>query len=288
MKKVLLIFGVIGLLLLGAYFVMSMNHKPTVKQDKSPVTIPPPMPSASIEKEETEYYAPEEPLSMSRSGNDKFSKVTVGEESGDAVINIRKHTYGVVSSQEELEALEHTMTFVLLPRNLSGNTNPNRAIYKRYVQVLELIQELREVNTSVNRPKFAMRKHENQFILFSSRKGSRKVTVENYDYALSHKVLDFFQEKYPNGAFDKEGPYLITTAKNVLHESKDFSFLYVNLSSFNNSSVKEVIESYKQRLVNRGNSDVQILEAWKYTLLSALTNLNADIDIVQTAMAGNL
>lgn len=222
------------------------------------------------------------------SGNDKFSKVSVGDESADDAMMIRRHTYGVVSSQEELETLENTMTFVLLPRNLSGQTNPNRAIYKRYVRVLELIQELRQVDTRVNRPKSAMRKHENQFILFGTQKNSSKITVENYDYALSHKVLDFFQEKYPDVAFSKEGPYLITTAKNVLKEQKDFSFLYVNLSSFNNSSVKEVIESYKQRLITEGNSDVKILEAWKYTLLSALTNLNADIHIVQMAMAGDL
>ncbi|MBU1668701.1 hypothetical protein KKC13_09790 [bacterium] len=289
MKKILLILGVIGLLLLGAYFVLTLN-KASSNDAPEVITVPSlPLPAAIVKEEEVAYYAPdEEPVASTMSGNDKFSKVTVGEDSDDNVMTVRKHTYGVVSSKEELEALEHTMTFVLLPRNLSGNSNSDRAIYKRYVQVLELIQELREVDTGINKPKSAMRKHENQFILFSNKKESRKVTVENYDYALSHKVLDFFQEKYPDVAFSQEGPYLITTAKNVLKEQKNFSFLYVNLSSFNNSSVKEVIESYKQRLIDRGDSDVKILEAWRFTLLSALTNLNADIHIVQTAMAGDL
>ena len=218
------------------------------------------------------------------SGNSKISKVTIGEGS-DGSMSVRSHSYNVINSSDALLALENTTTYVLLPRNLSGHSNQNTVIYKRYLQVLELIQELKKVNKSIPRNSIS-RKHENEFILFTTGEVDKKVTVENYNYELSHEVLDFFQEKYPSKLFRKDGPYFITTAKNVLTSSDDFSFLYVNLSKFNNSSVKEVIESYKQRLLDKGDSDIGLLESWRYTLLSALTTLNNDIHIFQTAVAG--
>lgn len=250
------------------------------------------------------YYAPDEvagaeppvfvpdveleslPKTASRIGNEKITKIVVGE-GGDISINVRSHSYNVVHTADELKALENTLTYVLLPRNLSGHSNQNTDIYKRYVQVLELIQELKKVDTTLD-ANSSQRLRENEFILFQNKEVVGNVTVENYNYALAHKVLDFFNEKYPQATFAQDGPYLITTAKNVLKESEAFSFLYVNMSTFNNSSVKEVLESYKQRLIDRGNSDVSILESWRLILLSALTNFNADIHIFQTAVTGEL
>ncbi len=229
---------------------------------------------------------PEEFPKASRMDHEKITKIVVGEGS-DISINVRSHSYNVVHTIDELKALENTLTYVLLPRNLSGHSNQNTAIYKRYVQVLELIQELKKVDTTLD-ANSSERLKENAFILFQNQEMVGNVTVENYNYALAHKVLDFFNDKYPPATFAQDGPYLITTAKNVLKKSEAFSFLYVNMSTFNNSSVKEVLESYKQRLIDRGNSDVGILESWRLILLSALTNFNADIHIFQTAVAGEL
>ena len=291
MKKILLTLVVMGLLLLGVYFMLNMGVGQKSGDRVQPSDVPKPVSNkiSKVEQGEELSAVVEIPIETSISGNDKLAKVTVGDRD-DGVINIRRHTYGIVHSTEELDALEDTITYVLFPRNLSGYSTHESPIYKRYLQVLELIQELRQVDIYVSKPKAMMHKMENQFILFgtSDNNNSHRVTVENYNYALSHRVLDFFQEKYPDVAFSDEGPYLITTAKNVLTQRKDFSFLYVNLSSFNNSSVKEVIESYKKRLIDKGNSEVNILEGWRLTLLSALTTLNADIHIVQTAMAGEL
>jgi hypothetical protein len=73
-----------------------------------------------------------------------------------------------------------------------------------------------------------------------------------------------------------------------MNGTKDFSFLYINLSRFNNSAIREAIESYKERLVDKGNSDIERLEGWRYALLATLTNFNDDIHIVRAAMAGEL
>ena len=288
MKKIWIVLGMIGIVLVGAYLLLSLN----LKNDKTIASPPPISVPIVVEEDEASMASASEESESERqtttTGNDKFTKVTVGDSSSKDLMTIRRHTYSVVNSIEDLEKLENTITYVLLPRNISGQTNPDRAMYKRYVQVLELIQELQQVDKSINKVSPMTAQQENQFILFRDRDQSAKVSVENYDYALSHKVLDFFQEKYPDMAFSQEGPYLITTARNVLMQPKDFSCLYVNLCSFANSSVKEVIESYKQRLINKGGSDVTLLEGWRFNLLSALTNLNADIQIVQTAMAGEL
>ena len=288
MKKIWIVLGMIGIVLVGAYLLLSLN----LKNDKTIASPPPISVPIVVEEDEASMASASEESESERqtttTGNDKFTKVTVGDSSSKDLMTIRRHTYSVVNSIEDLEKLENTITYVLLPRNISGQTNPDRAMYKRYVQVLELIQELQQVDKSINKVSPMTAQQENQFILFRDRGQRAKVSVEKYEYALSHKVLDFFQEKYPDMAFSQEGPYLITTARNVLMQPKDFSFLYVNLSSFDNSSVKEVIESYKQRLINKGGSDVTLLEGWRFNLLSALTNLNADIQIVQTAMAGEL
>jgi hypothetical protein len=212
----------------------------------------------------------------------------VGDKGKHASMKVRSHAYRVVGSERELKELNNTISYVLLPRNLSEHTNQESAIYKRYVQVLEQIQELRKMPKVVKMSKLNRYRDVNKFILFKKGEGDERVTVENYNYELSYRILDFFHDKYPSEQFNQEGPYIITTAQNLLNGGEDYSFLYVSLSSFNNSAVRETIESYKARLVAKGNSDIQTLEAWRYALLSALTNFNADIHIVRSAVAGEL
>jgi len=203
-------------------------------------------------------------------------------------LNIRSHVYTIVDKEEDLKKLAYTLSYVILPRNLAGHSGRDTAVYKRYVQVLEQIQELRKINKSnVVRKASPFPRTDNHFVLFKKGEDESRVTVENYNYELSYKVLDFFQEQYPDVRFDQEGPYIITTASNVMNGTKDFSFLYINLSRFNNSAIREAIASYKQRLVDKGNTDIEKLEGWRYALLATLTSFNDDIHIVRSAMAGD-
>lgn len=236
------------------------------------------------------YYAPEEiPPEIITTGNDKITNVSIGDKEEHKAIDVRSHVYTVIHAKDDLEKLEYTLSYVILPRNLSGHSNKVTAVYQRYAQVLEQIQELRKISKSnVVQKSAPFPRTDNHFVLFKKGEDESKVTIDNYNYELSYKVLDFFQAKYPDVRLDKEGPYIITTARNVMNGVEDFSFLYMNLSSFNNSAVKEAIESYKKRLVDKGNSDIERLEGWKYSLLSALTNFNADIHIVRSAVAGEL
>lgn len=222
--------------------------------------------------------------------NDKIVKVSIGDKKGQKAIKVRSHVYTVVTEEGDLKKLAYTLSYVVLPRNLSGHSNKTTATYKRYAEVLEQVQELRKIhkgNVMVQKSSRFPRT-DNHFVLFKHGENEEKVTVDNYNYELSFEVMDFFREKYPNVNLDKDGPYLITTARNVMNGAEDFSFLYINLSSFNNSALKEAIESYKTRLVDRGSSDIERLEGWKYSLLSTLSNFNADIHLVRSAMAGEL
>ena len=276
--------------IIGAIFVLAVTYLllvPDMASQRRDVPQSPPSPMVVIEDNEDDAYV--SPVEVSTTGNDKITKVSVGDEDAQTKINVRSHVYTVIDTQEDLANLAHTLSYVILPRNLSGQSNKLTAVYQRYVRVLEQVQALRQVNkNAVVRKSSAFPRTDNHFVLFKKDEDESRVTIENYNYELSYKVLDFFQAKYPDVQFDQEGPYIITTARNVMNGEEDFSFLYMNLSSFNNSAINEAIESYKSRLVNKGNSDIERLEGWKYSLLSALTNFNADIHIVRSAVAGEL
>jgi len=274
MKKVLLALA--GLLLILLSYVVLGNLKveevsgiDSAGATASPVTAPAPAPVST--------------------GNDKITKVSIGDKDEQKDIKVRSHVYTVINKEDDLKKLAYTLSYVLFPKNLSGHSNKITASYKRYVEVLEQIQELRKIDKGNVMVQKSLRfpRTDNHFVLFKKGEDESRVTVENYNYELSYKVLDFFQEKYPNVRFDDDGPYIITTASNVMNGAKDFSFLYINLSNFNNSAIREAIESYKKRLVDKGNSDIEKLEGWRYSLLAALTNFNDDIHLVRSAMAGD-
>jgi len=277
MKKIFFAFGLIlilwmSYLLLVPQFVTQKSLKDTMVQPKHEEP-------ANVEMDPK----------RSISGNDTLIKVSIGDKDSQRDMKVYAHVYTVISKEEDLKKLAYTLSYVILPRNLSGHSDRSSAVYKRYTQVLEQIQELRKINKNqVVRKASPFPRTDNHFVLFKKGQDESRVTIENYNYALSYTVLDFFQAKYPELRLDKEGPYIITTARNVMNGVEEFSFLYMNLSSFNNSAVKEAIESYKNRLVNRGNSDIERLEGWRYSLLSALTNFNADIHIIRSAVAGEL
>lgn len=282
-------FKNIFLFLLGVLlaFMMYMVLVPPSATQKSVSPTPKPI----VVVEEPEEMAPMSiPVEVSTTGNEKITKVSVGDKEEHKKINVHSHVYTVIDKAEDLYKLEHTLSYVILPRNLSGYSDKVSDLYKRYVQVLDQIQELRKISKSNIMVSKASRfpRTDNHFVLFKKGEEQSRVTIDNYNYALSYKVIDFFKEKYPEISFDKEGPYIITTARNVMNGAEDFSFIYMNLSTFNNSAVREAIESYKSRLVNKGNSDIERLEGWRYLLLAVLTNFNADIHIVRSAVAGDL
>ncbi len=274
MKKVLLALA--GLLLILLSYVVLGNLKVKEVSSKAP----------PVESTGSPAPAPAPPVST---GNDKITKVSIGDKEEQKDINVRSHVYTVINKEDDLKKLAYTLSYVLFPKNLSGHSNKITASYKRYVEVLEQIQELRKIDKGNVMVQKSLRfpRTDNHFVLFKNGEDESRVTVENYNYELSYKVLDFFQEKYPNVRFDDDGPYIITTASNVMNGAKDFSFLYINLSNFNNSAIREAIESYKKRLVDKGNSDIEKLEGWRYSLLAALTNFNDDIHLVRSAMAGD-
>jgi len=219
------------------------------------------------------------------SGMGGLGRVVIGK--GDAQSNVYSHSYRVLNSLDEVKRLKNTITYVILPDNISMQRNSESKKYKRYSTLLELIQELRKTDLSVPTDSVAAQS-DNQFVLFSNDVKEKNVDVKNYNYELAHKVLDFFKQNYSYSLFSKEGPYLVTVTKDIWTNKRDFTFLYVNMSRFNNSALNEVLESYKERLINKGNDEVSMFERLHSSLLSFITNLNDDIHIFQSAFAGEL
>ena len=263
----------IGVAFLGCTTSLPKSNAP-VPATPEPIVAPAPAPAPMAS-----------PVSLPRKVGGLLDRIVVGE--GDKSTNVYTHSRRVLNTLDEVKALRNTVTYVILPNNISQNTNLNGKKYKRYVQLLELIQELRETDLSTTVDSVSAR-IDNQFVLFSKDEKSKNVTVKNYNYALAHKVLDFFKENYSYSLFSKEGPYLVTITKDVWTDKENFTFLYVNMSSFNNSAVKEVLESYKERLVLKGNDEIGMFERLHMSLLSFITNLNDDIHIFQSAVAGEL
>ena len=193
---------------------------------------------------------------------------------------IKYHSYTILDSEYKLKQLKNTMTYVFFPRNLIGQ-NQNTQKYKKYAKTLELIQELKKISDT-NTSDSLVDKYENKFILFKNNlSDNKKVTVETYNYKLAHKLLDFFREKLPPSFFDKDGPFFITASENIFEKKEDFNFIHLDLSTFKQSAINQVINSYKDRLVEKGDKDIEILEEWYYEILSALTNFDEHLHFVQ-------
>ena len=228
------------------------------------------------------------PLPKQVSGNIHISRVSSGDVTGTHNV-INSHAYTVVSSEDELKELRYTLTYVIIPYDISkqeiGKASKK---YKRYKKVLELIQEHQRVEHNISKGDTSQ-KRKNRFVILSKNSDRKKVDIESYNYKLANRVLDFFRDKYSSRVFNSQGPFLITTTKNILFDKSDkFEFLYLNLSNFNGSAIDQVLGSYKDRLVSDSLDDVGLLEKLHYSLLSFATNFNADMYIIQSAMAGDL
>ena len=235
--------------------------------------------------ESKKKYRKQSKISFDERYDSKENLLQYYREQGISNISlIKAHSYQTVNSKNELKKLNNTMTYVLFPRNLMGQNKKTKK-YKRYAKVLELIQELKKVNNSTHLNK--IKKYENKFILPKIKSlNEEKVTVETYNYKLSNVILDFFKEKITPLFFDKDGPFFITVTKNVFNQEKISSFIYLDLSTFNESAINQVVNSYKHRLVEKGNDNIGILEEWHYKILSAITNFNDNLHLFQVALVG--
>jgi hypothetical protein len=204
-----------------------------------------------------------------------------------ASIKIKKHRYIIRKEIDELAKLKNMRTYVLFSDNLSHSLYKNTQKYKRYEKVLSLIQEvqkstLEEISLDENIGEI------NQFILFGKDKFNydNKLTIDDYNYKLSNKVREILQKKLKEFSFKGEGPFLVTTIDNPIKDD-NISCLCIDLAEFNNSAINEIINSYKQRLIDKGNSKFTFLEKLRNKLLSLITNANNNIRITKTAVAGD-
>jgi hypothetical protein len=116
----------------------------------------------------------------------------------------------------------------------------------------------------------------------------KKVDIDTYNYNLSVEVIDFFRKRFKKMPFYNDGPFLITTIDRPFDGSEKFTFLYVNLSAFDDSGINEVLKSYKKKLVQKGNSQFTILENMKFKLLSLSMHGHDDIRDVVNIFATKL
>ena len=201
-----------------------------------------------------------------------------------SLINISEHKYKRINTITQIKELKSMKTYLLLPNNISNSYHKSKK-YKRYEKVLNLIQELPKYNENI----FKLNdKKINKFILLAKEKtlDDEPITPQNYNYKLSNQIISIM-ENNSTLSFKGEGPFLATTMINIITD-KNITYLYIDLSEFNNSAIDEIINSYKQHLIDKGNSDFTILEKLKYKILALLTNANDNIHIVKSAVAGGI
>lgn len=93
---------------------------------------------------------------------------------------------------------------------------------------------------------------------------------------LSHKLLG------------GDGPYLLTTTQNIFRIRNRREFLFIDLSTFNDSAIKEIIRTYKQHLIDDGNVGFSDFQKFRHKVLSLITNINSNIKTMHKAVAGEL
>lgn len=219
--------------------------------------------------------------------------------------NIKKHVYTLVSSIDDIQKLQNMKTYVLFPDDLSFSAYKNSRKHERYKRVLALIQEVQKYTLGELILDINLSKSMNQFILFGKKEDEKKLTLNDYDYKLAHQVMDYLiksnlakykylshmeEQKYlmeKSREFWGEGPFLITTTDNIV-EKKVLTYLYIDLSEFDNSAINEIINSYKERLIDKGNSKFTVLEKLRHRILSLITNANYNVHVVKSVIAGDL
>lgn len=194
--------------------------------------------------------------------------------------NITKHKYYSIETIEEIDRLKKMKTYVLFPHNLSSSHSKSKK-YKRYQRVLDLIQELPKYDENLSNLESI-----NNFILMGKKNQEEKITIDTYNYKLASTIINIFQKKLKDQSFNGEGAFLVTTMDHILRDD-NISALVVDLSEFNNSAIDEIINSYKKRLIDTGNSKFTILEKLKFRILSLVTNANDNIYIIRQAVAGD-
>jgi len=223
-------------------------------------------------------------------------------------ISIKSHGYTFISTISDIEELRNMNTYVFLPDNISSQNNRKSKKYKRYEKVLELIQEAPKYDINIT-SLGTKAKEINRFILMNKKSNEKKITVESYNYDLANDIVNHIQneaecflerrwEREGKWWFERmllshkllggDGPYLLTTTQNIFRIRNRREFLFIDLSTFNDSAIKEIIRTYKQHLIDDGNVGFSDFQKFRHKVLSLITNLNSNIKTMHKVVAGEL
>ena len=212
-------------------------------------------------------------------------------------IKIKSHGYTFISKLDDIKELKNMNTYVFFPDNISSQNNHKSKKYKRYEKVLELLQETPKYDINIT-SLGNKAKEINRFILMNKKLNEKKITVESYNYDLANRILEIIKKRNDmnevNDIFFRleflfsSGPYLITTTENILNISDPKKYLLLDLSTFNDSAIEEIIRTYKQHLIDDGNVGFSDLQKFRHKVLSLITNINSNIKTMHKAVAGEL
>jgi hypothetical protein len=109
---------------------------------------------------------------------------------------------------------------------------------------------------------------------------------------LSKKMLNIFakvtkSEKLRQLLVSRPGPFMISTPLPLskLKGNSDIPILYVDMSTVNNTAIKEIVAAYKMKLVIAPISTEEEFKSIRLTILNLILNGNDCISIVKTAYA---
>jgi len=182
------------------------------------------------------------------------------------------HRYMTLENQKELNTLKHMVTYILFSREPK-----NIKVKARYKKVLDLIAT-REGRTHItNEDNDKKISKMNRFIIPVTNH-NKGINLENYNYKLSEKILDYLGERYGYKLFESEGPYFITTRDRLFQDEKDLNILYLNLDKFDQSAIIETIKIYKDRLEDIDKLKFTFLDDLKFKILAFIVPANENIN----------
>ena len=167
-------------------------------------------------------------------------------------------------------------TYVLLNQDLQNDEASER--YKLLVSAIQSSTSLHIKNDTTS-------SETNMFLLPYQKDKSLNTT-------LSKKMLNIFakvtkSEKLRQLLVSRPGPFMISTPLPLskLKGNSDIPILYVDMSTVNNTAIKEIVAAYKMKLVIAPISTEEEFKSIRLTILNLILNGNDCISIVKTAYA---
>ena len=221
------------------------------------------------------------------------SSVTTLDDASDKYFNyIYGHNFTPITKLGDEKDDYGLYTYILFNKKVSEEGLLSSEYRKKCQIILEKTQQYlpSSVKNSFGHDKL------NNFLIPSVAKKPSIVSLKNYGFNLSMKVMDTLSKmameskssKFDNNTFSHEGPFIITTTEPLQNTGNEVYFIYADLTDINVAATEEIINTYVSKLEDRKSGDKPFtrLASIRASLLKYLVDFNESIKLVRYAVAG--